>query len=128
MKMEDELKQDEIPEAGGEEEEVIHLLLKDYGVQDEKVLDSMLLDEEGHRRSFIPLYVVYRLIIVLPTKPLYLYSLYSLPNPSSYTHCTPYTTSFLFTVLPTRPLYYIPCSPYRTSIQYSVNCHITDLL
>ena len=70
MKMEDELKQDEIPEAGGEEEEVIHLLLKDYGVQDEKVLDSMLLDEEGHRRLFIPLYVVYRLIIVLPTKPL----------------------------------------------------------
>ena len=30
-------------------------LLSMGSVKDEKVFDSMLLDEEGHRRSFIPL-------------------------------------------------------------------------
>ena len=70
MRMEDALEQEDINEAGGEEEEVIHHLVKGYGVQEEKVLDSMLLDDEGQSRSFIPLYLVYRLIILVHTQPL----------------------------------------------------------
>ena len=45
------VKPEEIHDVGGEEKEVIHHLVKDYIFQEDKLLDPIMLDDEGEEEE-----------------------------------------------------------------------------